>query len=99
MLAGFYVLEHPLVSALLIPTTLVIVMGVQGIVLGVISLIMAFLGRGWGAGILGAISFIFGVILLGSPLLAGATLPFIFGAFALIGGVIAIFQAFRLRTA
>lgn len=97
ILASFYVLGHPLTSALLIPATLVIVMGVQGIVIGIIGIIVAFMGKGWGIGISGAISLIFGIILLGSPFLAAAVLPFVFGAFALVGGIVAIVQAFRLR--
>ncbi len=97
ILASFYVLGHPLLSAVLIPTTLVIIMGVQGVVIGIIGIIVAFTGKGWGAGISGAISLIFGIILLGSPLLAAAVLPFVFGTFALIGGIVAIVQAFRLR--
>ncbi len=99
VLAGFYVLGHPLTSAFLIPTTLVIVLGVQGVVIGVIGIIVAFMGKGWGVGISGAISLIFGIILLGSPLMATAVLPFVFGVFALVGSVVAIVQAFRLRSA
>jgi uncharacterized membrane protein HdeD (DUF308 family) len=76
---------------------LVFVLGIQGIIIGVIGLIQAFQGGGWGAGILGALSILFGLVLMANPLIGAATLPFILGIVGLVGGVIAIIQAFRMK--
>lgn len=97
IIAGFYIVNHPLVSTVMVPTVLVIVLAIQGIIIGIINLIQAFQGGGWGAGILGVISIVFGVILLGSPLLAALALPWVIGIFAIVGGIFAVIAAFRLR--
>ena len=96
-MVGILVLRDPLVSEVVIPATLVIILGVEGIIIGVIGLIQAFKGGGWGAGILGAVNILFGIILLSSPLIAAYILPFVFGLFAIIGGIILIVFAFRIR--
>ena len=100
VLAGIVVLQHPVWSTLLLPAIYVIILGVQGIISGVASLVIAFRGEGWGIGILGALSIVFGIVLLLNPLFIGvAVLPLVLGAFALIGGIIAIVAAFRARSA
>ena len=95
--AGLAVVQHPLWSAVLLPTMLVIIMGVNGIIIGLIHFFGAFKGGGFSAVILGIISFLFGVILLGSPLIAAFSLPFVFGAIAVAGGIMAIFSSFAQR--
>lgn len=99
ILAGLFVLEHPVYSSVLIPTTLIYVIAIQGIVVGAISLFQGIRGGGWGAIIWGAISVIFGIILLSEPILAASALPVIMGVFGLISGVVMILFAFRLRPA
>jgi uncharacterized membrane protein HdeD (DUF308 family) len=69
ILAGIIIIQHPLWSAILIPTTLVIILGIQGIIIGAISLVRAFRGGGWGIGILGIVSIFFGLVLLAALLL------------------------------
>ncbi len=98
IVAGIIVLNHPLWAAILVPATLVIVIGIQGIIMGVIGLIQAFQGAGWGVGVLGVLSVIFGLILLFNPVVAGVlALPIVLGVFGIIGGVLAIIAAFQMR--
>lgn len=97
IIAGVVIIQHPVWSTLLVPATLVILLGIFGLIIGVINLVQAFQGGGWGIGLLGVVSIIFGLMLLGDPLVATLTLPFVFGVFALVGGIIAIFAAFRMR--
>jgi uncharacterized membrane protein HdeD (DUF308 family) len=100
VLAGIVVLQRPVWSTLLLPAIYVIILGVQGIISGVASLVIAFRGEGWGIGILGTLSIVFGIVLLLNPFFIGvAVLPFVLGAFALIGGIAAIVMAFRARSA
>jgi uncharacterized membrane protein HdeD (DUF308 family) len=90
IIAGLLIIQHPLWSTILVPTTLIIVMGVWGIMMGIVALIQAFTGGGWGAGILGILSIIFGIILLANPIFAAIGLPFILGMFAVVAGIAAL---------
>jgi len=99
IIAGIFVMRHPIASAVAIPAFLVLFLGIQGLITGIISLVLAFKGGGWGAGILGAISIIFGIILIANYASLATVLTFIWivAIFALVGGVVQIFQAFQQR--
>jgi uncharacterized membrane protein HdeD (DUF308 family) len=99
--AGFYIVSYPVVSAVSLPKIFVLVLGIWGLMYGVILLIMAFQGGGWGAGILGALGIIFGLALMANYAVPGMGLGMIWTAavFALVGGGIMIFQAFKQRSA
>jgi uncharacterized membrane protein HdeD (DUF308 family) len=97
IIAGIIVIQNPLWSTLLVPTVLVIIIGVQGLIMGIIGLIQAFQGAGWGAGVLGALSIVFGLVLLFNPVIGAAVLPWVLGIFGIVGGIISIIAAFRLR--
>ena len=97
ILAGIVILNHPLISPLIVGSTLVIVLGVQGIVFGIVGLVAAFKGGGWGAGIVGILSIIFGIVLLANPILGAAALPWVLGIFGIVGGIAGIIAAFRMK--
>jgi uncharacterized membrane protein HdeD (DUF308 family) len=97
ILAGLFVLRHPLVAALTVPTVLVIILGVQGLVMGGCQIIGGFKGGGIGPFILGGINILVGVLLLGSPVAAAFAVPLVFGVLLLIQGVASIVFAFRVR--
>ncbi len=97
IIAGIIIIQHPLWSTVLVTTTLIIVLGIEGIIIGAVNIVRAFRGAGWGVGILGALSIIFGIILLANSLLAATTLPVVLGIFAIVGGILAIIMAFRMR--
>jgi uncharacterized membrane protein HdeD (DUF308 family) len=97
ILAGIAIIQYPLWATILVPTTLVWVFGFFGIIIGVIGLIQAFQGAGWGAGILGVLSILFGLLLITNAFVAALTLPFIFGILGLVGGVAALVVAFQMR--
>ena len=97
IIAGLLVIQHPLWSTALIPTTLVIILGIMGLIFGIVGMIAAFQGGGWGAGILGVLSIIIGIALLGSPVMGAVALPYVIGICALVGGIAAIVQAFRMK--
>jgi uncharacterized membrane protein HdeD (DUF308 family) len=99
ILAGMVILKHPLWSTLLVPATFVIFLGVDALIIGVISLVQTFKGGGWLAGILGVISILIGFVLLGTPLITAWRLSYIYGMIGVAGGFIAIYSAFKLRTA
>jgi uncharacterized membrane protein HdeD (DUF308 family) len=97
IIAGIIVLQHPVWSPIILGATLVIILGIQGVIYGGISIWQAFKGGGWGVGILGAISVFFGIYLLANFQAATLVLPWVLGIFAIAGGAIAIVMAFRQR--
>jgi uncharacterized membrane protein HdeD (DUF308 family) len=97
ILAGIAIIQNPLWSTLVVPSTLVIILGVEGLIIGVVNLIQAFSGGGWGAGILGALSILFGLLLVANPLVGATTLVILLGILGLVGGISAIIYAFRVR--
>lgn len=97
IIAGFVVLDRVLLATFLVPTVAILVLGVEGIVMGVIYLIQAFQGAGWGAGILGVLSIIFGIILVANPLIAALSLPWVLGIAGIVFGIFTVIAAFRLR--
>jgi uncharacterized membrane protein HdeD (DUF308 family) len=100
IVAGVIVLRHPIASTAVIPTVLILLLGIQGLIVGIVMLVMAFKGGGWGMGILGVLSIIFGIILIANFAAPGATLAFIWaaGILAIAGGAIQIVQSIRQRS-
>jgi uncharacterized membrane protein HdeD (DUF308 family) len=99
--AGAYILSYPIAAAVALPKIFVLVMGIWGLMYGIILLIMAFRGGGWGAGILGALGIIFGIVLMVNYTAPGMGLAMLWTAavFGVIGGIVMIVQAFRQRSA
>ena len=97
ILAGLFVLRRPLVAALTVPTVIVIVLGIQGLVMGALQIIGGLKGGGIGPFILGGINVLVGILLLGSPLAAALAVPIVFGVLLLIQGAGLIILAFRAR--
>ena len=97
ILAGIIIIQHPLWAGRLVPFVLVIILGIQGIIVGIINLIQAFKGAGWGIGILGALSIIFGILILANAWIASVVFIWVLGIFGIVGGIFALVMAFRLR--
>lgn len=100
ILAGWVLLDaDPIARTAAFGWALVVILGIQGIIMGIISLVEAFQGGGWGPGIIGALSILFGIVLLGNSMAAALVLPWVIGMFMVVGGIFAIIMAFRLRNA
>jgi uncharacterized membrane protein HdeD (DUF308 family) len=100
ILAGWVLLDAGAAErTLLFGWTIVILLGVQGIIMGIIQLIEAFRGGGWGPGVIGGLSILFGILLLSNSMAATVVLPWVIGVFMLVGGIFAIIMAFRLKSA
>jgi len=97
IIAGMIIIKHPLWSPIMLTSVLIIVLGIEGLIIGVINLIQAFKGGGWGVGILGALSILFGLVLLANVLLAAFSVPWFLGVLGIVGGIIAIIYSFRLK--
>lgn len=98
IMAGWFLVTNVTDGATLVfGVAAVIILGIQGIIMGIFGLIESFQGAGWGPGILGAVSIIIGILLLGSPLGYAMALPWVIGIFAVVGGIFTIIMAFRLK--
>jgi uncharacterized membrane protein HdeD (DUF308 family) len=96
--AGILIVRHPLVAALTVPTMIVIVFGIEGLVMGVLELIGGFSGGGMGSFIRGVINLLIGVLLLSAPMAAALAVPFVFAILLLVQGVALVALAFRVRS-
>jgi uncharacterized membrane protein HdeD (DUF308 family) len=96
--AGVLLVRHPLVAALTVPTAIVIVFGIEGLVMGVLEFIGGFAGGGIGSFIRGALNILIGVLLLSAPLAAALAIPLVFGFLLLVQGAVLIALALRVRT-
>ena len=97
VVAGILVLNHPLFAAVALPATLVVYLGILGVMVGAIGIIGAFAGGGVGSFIFGAINLLIGLLLLTSPVAATLAIPFVFGVLLLIEGVGLVLWAFKVR--
>jgi uncharacterized membrane protein HdeD (DUF308 family) len=95
--AGLLVVRHPLLASLTVPTVLVIILGAQGLIMGVVEIIGGFSGGGIGSFVLGVVNVLIGVLLLASPVAAALAVPLVFGVLLLIEGAGLIVWAFRVR--
>jgi uncharacterized membrane protein HdeD (DUF308 family) len=95
--AGIVIVRHPWWAAVLVPATLVWVLGIMGVVIGVATFLRAFVGGGWAAAVLGVISVLLGAFLLFDTLYSTLVLLYIVAIWAIIGGAAAILGSFWLR--
>jgi uncharacterized membrane protein HdeD (DUF308 family) len=101
IIAGTYIVAYPVAAAVVLPRVFVLVLGIWGVIQGIIALVLAFKGGGWGLGALGVIGIIFGAILIAnwSNLGSGLALVWVAAIWALIGGIVLIVRAFQQRNA
>ncbi len=99
IIAGWILLQQPLGGALVLSSTLVLMLGFIGIFIGISSLIRGFQGAGWGTLILGVIEIVLGIILLMNAGGAAAWMPWALGGLAILGGILTIIGSFGVRSA
>jgi uncharacterized membrane protein HdeD (DUF308 family) len=101
IIAGAYILMYPVAAGLALPRIMVLVMGIWGLMQGILMLVMAFKGAGWGAGILGGLFLLLGIYLVANWTAPGMGLAFLWAAAitAFVGGIFLIIVAFRQRSA
>jgi LPXTG-motif cell wall-anchored protein len=99
IIAGLAVLRNLAYATVLVGTFLIIFLAVDGLIMGIMGLVRAFMGAGWGTGILGVLTIIIAIILFANVWVATLALPLVLGVFLIIGGIVAIFYSFRVRRA
>ncbi|MFN8473643.1 MAG: DUF308 domain-containing protein [Anaerolineae bacterium] len=99
IIAGLVIIQHPIWSTIGVAAIVALFIAVDAIIMGIIRLIQAFQGGGWWTGIVGVLLIIIGIYLFTNLGATTIALPWVFGLFALIGGIIGVFAAFRMRSA
>ena len=99
IVAGIVVLRNLVYATVVVATFVVVFLAVDGLIMGIMGIVRAFTGGGWGPGILGILTIIIGLFLLANVFGAALALPIVLGAFMIVGGIVAIFYSFRIRRA
>jgi len=99
VIIGGYLIVNPATGAAIGVTTIGFIIGILVLIMGAIMLLAAFRGGGWGAGILGILVIILGLLMLGSPYVTIATLLYLLAFFAIVGGLILVYMAFKVHKA
>jgi uncharacterized membrane protein HdeD (DUF308 family) len=97
IIAGGYIIAAPFIGAVVVVGVATLLLGINGMIIGVVDLIKAFQGAGWGKGVLGAFSLIIGAVIAFNFTSFMLALPWVAGFFVLVFGVFAIFGAFQQR--
>jgi uncharacterized membrane protein HdeD (DUF308 family) len=79
-----------------VPTILVILLGTQGLISGMLDIITECQKDGSGSFILGCINTSIGALLLGAPWAGALITPFVFGTLLLLQGATFVVWAFRV---
>ena len=91
VILGILVLNFPLVGGVVYFGVMTILIGALGLLFGIVAIIGAFQGAGWGAGVFGVVSVIIGLLLIFNVYVALNILIWIFAILLIIQGVVAIF--------
>jgi 1-acyl-sn-glycerol-3-phosphate acyltransferase len=97
VLAGLFALFLDQLGPDFWTTTLMFGVGFVGVIIGVVGLIQAFKGGGWGAAIMGLLGVVFGLSIWGGAIGILANIFWTLGLFTAIGGVASMLLALRLR--
>ena len=104
LLAGLVVLGQPLAAALITSSFMIYLVGFMIIISGISSIATGIrlrkeIDNEWSMIIGGVLSLIFGLLLIFNPLISLVVLLYFIGALSLVGGIILIVLAFKIRTA
>ncbi len=97
IIAGIAIMSYPIYGSIIVLTLLVFIIGFWALIIGGTKIYEAFRSKDAGAGILGILSIIFGIILLVYPYGAAYALPLVAGIIAIIAGLAAIIVSFQVK--
>jgi uncharacterized membrane protein HdeD (DUF308 family) len=95
--AGVVVLANPIDSATFLGSTLAIILGAIGLIIGVSAIFGSFRGGGFGALIFGAVSGLIGLLFIFNPSSSASLMVTLFAVLLLIDGVAAIYLAIKYK--
>jgi uncharacterized membrane protein HdeD (DUF308 family) len=100
IIAGIVVLRNLVTATAVVAIFIIALLASVALIMGFVGIVRgAFLGGGWGSAILGILSIIIAIFLFAKFLGAVLALPTILGACMIVGGIVAMIYAFRIRKA
>ncbi len=99
IIAGILILAYPLFSTIFVFAFLILFLGFWAIFIGAVHIYHGFTAKDPGNGVLGAISIVFGALLLAKPFVAVVLLPYVAGGFCLVSGLTTLYLAFIAKKA
>ena len=99
IVAGAYIIGSPLLGTAVVVGVATLILGINGMIIGVVDIIKAFQGAGWGKGLLGALSFVVGAYIAFNVSTFMLILPWVWGLFAAAFGIGAIIMSFQIKKA
>lgn len=99
LVAGAYIIASPLLGAVIVVGTMTLILGVNSMIIGVVDIVKAFKGAGWGKGLLGVISLWIGAYIAFNFEKFMLVLPWVWALFIIIFGIGAIIHAFQVKKA
>lgn len=97
ILVGGYIIAAPLAGTVVVVGMTTLLLGISGMIIGVLDIVKAFQGAGWGKGVIGILSLILGAVIAFNWTEYMFALPWVWGVFAIVGGVASIVMSFSLR--
>ena len=97
VIAGGYIIAAPLLGAAVVVGIATLILGINGMIIGVVDIVKAFQGAGWGKGALGVLSFVIGAVIAFNFTSFMLALPWVWGLFMAIFGIAAIVMAFQIK--
>ncbi|NDJ54796.1 MAG: hypothetical protein GYB68_17135 [Chloroflexi bacterium] len=98
IVAGLIIVSNPIVAGVIGATFIAVLIGVTTVANGIM---MIFAGRNgewtWWGLVMGILYVLFGIFMFAHPLATVGALVWLFGFWAIVAGVAAIFLAFRVR--
>jgi len=99
IVAGGYIIARPLLGAVVVVAVGTLILGINGMIIGVVDVVKAFQGAGWGKGLLGVLSFVVGAYIAFNFEKFLLILPWVWGLFIAAFGIAAIVMAFQIKKA
>jgi len=95
--AGAYIIGAPLVGTAIVIGFATILIGIDGMIIGVTQIAHAVRGAGWGRGVLGVLSLLFGAVIAFNWTTFAVALPWLWGVLAMLSGAVAIAGSFAVK--
>jgi uncharacterized membrane protein HdeD (DUF308 family) len=95
--AGVIVLANPVESAAVLGSTIAIILGILGILIGVVAVIGSFRGGGFGALVFGIISALIGLLFVFNPLSTASVTVTVLAVLLIIDGIAGMYLAIRYK--
>ncbi len=97
IVAGGYIIAAPIIGTAVVAGTIALLIGINGMIIGVADIVKAFQGAGWGKFFLGLLSLVLGGVIAFNFTRFALTLPWVFAILGVGFGIAAIVTSFQVK--